>query len=169
MRKLLILLLFLPIGLYGQVPLVKTSVSYAQPVAAVYPEMLTDVTFPDATNWTIVTTGWTITGTSADYDDVVFPAKLIQIDEDMVSSITTETDYTISFDLTIAGANRARISFYNFSTTRLYKADAWYTGSGTHSADFTSPATLDGGGFCIYPSTNSDDSWSITNISLKLR
>ena len=90
MRKLLILLLFLPIGLFGQIPKVKTSVSYAH---------LGESGFPQIESGT--QTGQTAQGTS---HSITMPTG-VQVGELIMVLFAVDGVETISINTGISGDN----------------------------------------------------------------
>ena len=169
MRKLLFLLLLLPIGLFGQV--VSTSVYFAPAVAGGAPPfdggLMSNGNFASgATDWT-VPARWSIVGGFATYDDVTTgDNNLIQFAADMAGAIQTSTGYTITFDIGISSGN-ANIEILNGGQGTTYVATANYA-AGSHTINFTTPSNIWGedNGLVIRARNTSDNPFTITNITL---
>lgn len=130
-----------------------------------FPEMITDGDFPDATNWT-EGTSWTISGGTANYDDVA-SGTIHQTDGQMVSSIIINTDYRLEFDLVIASGDG--IMHFNSSDLGIiYIAQAGYA-NGHHIIDFTTGADVGVAGFLIRARSSSSNAFTLDNVSIKQR
>ena len=127
------------------------------------PEMISNGEFADGTDWE-VTSGWTITGGEAVYDGVDEFQSIYQADGNMVSSITTDTNYRLIFD---AGEEGIRIRIYSSGKTVQYVDYATYS-SGENIVDFTTPSDIAEGGIAFMAS-QTYGAGTIDNVSLKLR
>ena len=169
MRKLLFLLLLLPIGLFGQV--VSTSVYFAPAAGGAPPaEIFTNTGFADATGWA---TGYadagvpTITGGVA---SLAYSASgwcyVYQSSANLTTPIVANTAYTLMFDLT----RTATIYFTARSTSaQNYIAEQTYTTNGTKTINFTTPADVGSGGFSFRFQSLGANTVTMDNVSLKLQ
>jgi hypothetical protein len=168
MKKLFILLgLFVSLSLFGQG--MNVLVTTHRPITPVGdtlgPEMITDGDFPNADNWQLQSM-WSIGTNVASFDDTG-SGYIRQIDGNMVSSITANTDYNLQFDVSNSAAN-ATFQIMSYLLTELYVASDNYT-NGHYSINFTTDNDVGSAGFAIYGDNASDNSWDITNVSLKER
>lgn len=167
MRKLFILIgLFLTLSLSGQ--LLPGIVESQKVVASAPTEMITNGTFTSTNNWT---TGavWVITTGSPGYAtfDDTNNGSLTQSDANMVSSILPNTNYVLEFDIDITSSS-AYIAFFNSNLGVNYVPYNNYN-DGHQTVNFTSPSDVGIAGFTVYGNDGSGNSFTITNISLKLQ
>ena len=159
-RVLIAIFLCLSFVSYGQRYPISTSAHLGGGEAS---EMISNGTFDDGTDWE-VTSGWTITGGEAVYDGVDEFQSIYQADGNMVSSITTDTNYRLIFD---AGEEGIRIRIYSSGKTVQYVDYATYS-SGENIVDFTTPSNIAEGGIAFMAS-QTYGAGTIDNVSLKLR
>lgn len=127
------------------------------------PEMLTDGSNLSDTNWDIVN-GWSFSTPDAVYDGVTSNGSLYQPEEHMVTPMVASTTYVLRFDLSDTTDLQLRIRNYSGTDETLVAQTSY--GSGSHEVQFTTSATLDGGGLRLYTSSTGDGA-IISNISLK--
>lgn len=156
---ILFALLILPLeGQIGRYPF------YAATAAdTLGPEMISNGTFEDDTDWT-VEAAWTISGGVAAYDDVTDDSKLYQVNADMLVPISINTDYKITFTLNVSSGN-CSINITNASRSVNYVAKGGKP-SGDYTLYFSVGGWSGGGGIAITGYT-AGASFTIDNISLK--
>ena len=137
-----------------------------------YPEMITngDMSFTLTAGSTgdgwVTGTSWSVGSGVASFDDINNYSGLYQNDASMVSSIATNTNYTLEFDVSNA-STYLRINWVSADQGVNYIIDGMYA-NGHHSLDFTSPANIGVGGIRARTYT-SGSSGDVDNISLKQR
>ena len=135
------------------------------------PEMITNGNFNDGgTAWKILGNDVTISDGRVNYDDSNGRVGGInQPTADMISAIEASTDYILEFDVIISSGN-ANIWIGNSSLSIGYTTPSYSDYPNGHiSIEFKTPSNIGIGGFTMYFSTKSTTSFSIDNISLKLK
>jgi hypothetical protein len=147
-----LLLIFLACALFAQFGKIEgQSIINARPfhraVATAAPgaNMVSNGTFDNGDDWTL-SSSYTIAGGVLVFDNVT-PATAVQTDGQMVTPLSVETDYTVSFDI-ISGTG-SYVVIQNAAQNVVYVAGA-VRGVGSYSFNITSPDNLQGGGICIY-------------------
>jgi hypothetical protein len=171
MRKIFILFgLLLTLSLNGQIlPGIVASQKVTAGGGAFDGGMIKEGGFQSTTYWAFGTS-WTRTGTNpyyATYNDAS-QGFLRQADADMLGHIAPNTNYRLEFDIGIGGGGYAYIYFTNYATGVTYVAYNTYN-NGHNSVDFTTSPDVSGGGFGVYGNDGSSATYTITNISLKVR
>lgn len=128
-------------------------------------EMISNGTFDDASDWTIITAGeWVISGGVAHFEDIG-AGYLRQSSTDMISVLQPNTTYVLQFDITPdTTRGRAYMRIYGDGHDPLYVSEAYYY-EGTNQVIFTTPPSLTYTGIEFY-SLGGTDGFSIDNISL---
>lgn len=109
---------------------------------------------------------WTIAGGVAVYAGTVSGAQIKQSDADMLASIQPSTDYTLAFDV-IGAAPTAVINITNYAANVGYIGSGPYA-NGSHSIDFTTPASILGGGL-LFAGYLSGTAFDLDNVVLTER
>lgn len=130
-------------------------------------EMLTNGALTSGTSWG-QTGGFTLTSNAATFDDIS-NGGFYQLPADMVTNVSANTAYTLTFDVT--GTSGGGIYMLisgsdNGDGPATYVAIAEYT-NGSKTVNFTTPADVLGGGLRFAASTAGDSGGTIDNISLK--
>jgi hypothetical protein len=129
--------------------------------------MLSNGTFDDGTDWDFTAAQWSISSQTALFSDGTSSASITQADADMNGSISTNTNYTLTFDLSSAGT--ANITFYNETENVNYDGPNDYT-TGSQVVYFKTAADVLGAGFSIYASESSSTAdFTVDNVILKER
>lgn len=167
MKKLLLLItaLFILASVEGQI--LRYS-NYTAPVTDGNPEMITNGNFNDGgTAWGTPGNGVTISDGRVNYDDSD-AGGILQLTSNMISAIEVSTNYILEFDVIISSGN-ANIWIGNTSLDIAYTPSYSDYPNGHISIEFETPSNIGIGGFAMYFNTNSTTSFSIDNISLKLK
>jgi len=147
MRRLIIIIFFLPFILQGQGT-----------------EKISNGTFDSSTDWTIINSGYTIGGGVASFDGIT-ASYLKQASADMVSVIEDSLRYMITFDISTAHDTCfAYIRIYGSNHTPIYKVFTKYY-DGSYKVFITTPNGGNDGGIEFY-ATTTGDAFDIDNISV---
>jgi len=168
MRKYLIIgLLFFSViaqGQIGRFPIYTAPVVVA---AGCVGNMVSNGEFADGSDWT-ANSGWTISGGVATNNDAVSGSKLIQASADMLGELFANTNYTISFDITISSGN-ANINIQSAASESNYLTFTDFA-NGHHSVDITTPGWIGSKGICFnVNTTDTDNAFTIDNICVVTR
>lgn len=167
MRKLLIFLgLVLTLSLSGQI--LPGVVASQRGTASFDGGMIANGNFANgSTGWT-AGSGWTIAGGVASYDNTIDNATLTQTDDAMLGHMASNTNYTLTFTISIT-TDVAKFELMDYTGSFILIATAGYN-NGVNVIDFTSPELYGYWGINIRAHPNvSGNAYTITNISLKLR
>jgi hypothetical protein len=165
MKKLFIILLF--VCSLAQAQTIGRFPFGSAPVVSGGSNMISNGTFDSGTGWT-VGANWTISTGEARWD-YLGTSILEQQEADMITALTSNTSYTLEFDLTSAG--NIYMSIYNSSegSSNAYVASAWYS-SGHKIVTFTTDQYIDLPGYYngirFTTVVGSESTCSIDNIEL---
>lgn len=167
MKKLIIFLslILLSVSLQGQ--LIKRANSFHKAritTGGGNPEQISNGVFADATDWSVVTPGWTISGGTANYNDLNDYVSLWQIGEDMITDLIANTTYILEFDVSVGTIN---MEIGNGNLTDQWFDYANYT-VGHKSLEFTTPVGMTVGGIRFKAVTDAS-AGSLDNVSIKLQ
>lgn len=164
MKNILILILFIPFALSGQIPrypfYTPTTVAEEEPPSN---ERVYNGTFDSADGWSTTNATWSIGSGVASYADGT-TSILYQIEDDMAIAIEPSTDYTIEFDIVISSGT-AYITICNSAYTNNYVAGATYA-NGHHSINFTTYSDIDVGGLGFRAGSASSNPFTLDNVTV---
>lgn len=169
-RITILILLFLPLFLYGQAMNMMHTSQKTRVVGGGSPpisNMVSNGSFDSATGWA-TGAAWAIDGGNADYT-CCGASTLSQYEVDMITPMSASTDYTLSFDISTTGSGtwfRVNAVYDSGTGTEIIAVTAYTNGS--YSLDFTTPGTITGGGISFYAGFEFE-SCSIDNIVLTTR
>lgn len=124
---------------------------------------ITNLSVKDA-GWDVTDASWSIAAGVAAYDDANDDAGLLQVDNEMLSSVAVDTVYRAEFKID-ATPTTAALAIKNSAEDVVYFAQANYT-DGTHVRYFTTPAGIAGGGIG-YVAYQAGDAFDLDDVSLK--
>ena len=156
--------LFLLASIQGQV--VSSSVWFAPASAGgLGPEKLSNGALTSGTDWDD-DGEFVLTNDEAQFPDGGVFSYVWQLSGDMVSSVETNTDYTLTFVVSDCSGTML-LQFMETSSSISYISETTYA-NGTHELEFTSPADIGSGGLSIRTQVGGD-AGNIDDISLKER